>query len=476
MDQAHTDFERYKGAKVTVMGLGTHGGGAGATKFFADLGADVTVTDLRGKRALASTLRDLDGLDVRYVLGRHIKRDFESADLVLVNPAVPDDSPYVRAAQKAGVHTDTALNFFMKNCPCPVIGVTGTNGKSTTTTLLGDMLRCAGINARVGGNLGGDVLNWLFELQKDDLVVLEMSSFQLKALDADAPSPQTAVLTNFAPNHLDRHVTLDDYYRSKARIFGGAHPAKRLVVNANDPTIAKWVRSFGGDCLLYDAYRDRPTGLTVDKGWVQYDYKGLSGRLFPVADVGLTGEFNLENAMAAAGAALLEGCSPKAIQTAVQNFRGLPHRLEFVGKWRDVSVYNDSKSTNPTSTLRAIDAVAGPVIVVIGGSDKDLGLEEFAAELCRCAKAVVCYGEGGNRAFRAMAETRGTAPQPLLLWKKPFEESVERALSMASPGDTVLLSPAFASFDQFSSFEARGDAFRTTVEAWGRRGERPETR
>jgi len=467
-----TGLGRYKDARVTIMGLGLHGGGLGATRFFSTLGARVTVTDLKGKRALAPSLKALEDLDVTYVLGRHVKRHFEDADMVLVNPAVPENSPYLLAARNAGVKTDSVLNFFLKHCPCRVIGITGSNGKSTTTALLGEMLRSEGLKPYVGGNLGGDILHWLFELESEDLAILEISSFQLKALDPDTRSPDIAVLTNLAPNHLDRHGTIEDYYQSKARIFGGEQPSRRVVVNSADKEVMKLVAGFGGDQLPFNAYRKLDQGLWVQDGIVTYRYKGLHGRLFTVSDLRLHGRFNLENAMAAAGAALLEGCSPRAIQRAVQSFKGLAHRLTIVGKWREITVYNDSKSTNPASTLEAMDSLPSPVLVILGGSDKELDLSHLADEMCRRAKAVICYGEVGNKIYRAIAERRGTDGRPLLLWAKPFEKAVDRALSMAAPGDHVLLSPAFASFDQFQSFEERGEAFTRLARAWGERGER----
>ncbi|MBN2490491.1 MAG: UDP-N-acetylmuramoyl-L-alanine--D-glutamate ligase [Planctomycetes bacterium] len=465
-------LERYKAARVTVMGLGVHGGGVGAARFFAGLGARVTVSDLKGKRALAASLAELADLDLELALGRHVRRHFEQADVVVVNPAVPEDSPYVAAARAAGAEIESALNLFLRLCPARVIGVTGSNGKSTTTALLGEMLQSAGLRPRVGGNLGGDILHWLHGLTEQDLVVLEMSSFQLKALQPDTPSPETAVITSLAPNHLDRHGTLEDYYRSKARIFGGRRPARRVVANAADSEVVQLVSGFAGDCLPFDAHHRRPLGIGVEGGWATYRYKGLEGRLFALPDLVLPGKFNLGNAMAAAGAALLEGCSPRAIQRAVQGFRGLRHRLEYVGKWREICVYNDSKSTTPASTMEAIAALPSPVLVIVGGSEKDLDLGELARVLCRRVKGVVCYGEAGNRVFRALAETRDTGDQPLLARVKPFQAAVERTLSLASPGDQVLLSPGFASFDQFSSFEERGEAFVRLVHAWAEKGER----
>ncbi len=463
--------EKFKDARVTIMGLGLHGGGVGATRFFSDLGARVTVTDLRGKRILSPSLKLLEDLDIEYVLGRHIKRHFEGADMVVVNPAVPDDSPYVQAARSAGIRIESVLNFFLNHCPCRVIGVTGSNGKSTTVKLLDQMLRQEGLKPYVGGNLGGDILNWLFELKPEDLVVLEVSSFQLKALQETTPSPRISVLTNLAPNHLDRHGTLEDYYASKARIFGGMNPPRHGVVNAADPEVQRLVSEYSGECLPFDAYHRLENGLWVKDRWVCFRYKGLEGRLFSLSDLKLPGKFNLENAMAAAGAALLEGCSPSAIRKAVQNFVGLSHRLEYVGKWREIAVFNDSKSTNPTSTIRAVEALPSPVLVILGGSDKNLDLEDLAREMCQRAKAVICYGQAGNRIYRAIAEMRGTDEKPLLLWVKPFDRAVDRALVMAAPGDHVVLSPAFASFDQFHSFEERGEVFVGQVQTWGEKGE-----
>jgi len=465
-------LERLEGAKVTIMGLGLHGGGVGAARFFAGLGAEVTVTDLRGKRALAPSIDALADLNLEYVLGRHVKRSFEGADMVVVNPAVPEDSSYLRAARKAGVKIESVLNFFLRRCPARVIGVTGSNGKSTTTTLLGEMLRAAGVRPYVGGNLGGDILHWLPDLAPEDRVVLELSSFQLAALDPDTPAPTTAVNTNLAPNHLDRHGTLDGYYGAKMRIFGGERPARRVVVNAGDRELVKRAARFGGDILPFNTVRGADSGVRIEGGWVSYRYKTESERLFPVSELNLHGKFNLENAMAAAAAAVLEGCSPTAIRRAAQSFIGLPHRLQTVGTWREVSVYNDSKSTNPASTLRAVEVMPSPLLVIVGGSDKSLDLDELARELCARVKGVICYGEVGNRIFRALAEERDTSTQPLISWDRPFEKAVERALSMAAPGDHVLLSPAFASFDQFKSFEERGETFTRLAKGWGERGER----
>ena len=401
-----------RGRRVTVMGLGAFGGGEGLVRYLAGEGAIVTVTD-RGPGV------PLAGVPATYHFNGHRPEHFE--DLVFVNPAVPDDSPWLD-----GRDLETEINLFFKRCPARrIVGVTGSAGKTTTTLLIAACLRAAGERVWAGGNTGGSLLLNLHEMRPDDIVVLELSSFQLERLRPLERSPHGAVITNLSPNHLDRHGTMDAYRRAKETLVDFQRAGDFAVVNE---------RGF--------ATRGRRIAFTPVE---------IPGRR-------LLGRHNLLN-MAAAAATVEALLGPRDVRDALAAFPPVEHRLEWIRRLRAVDYFNDSKATTPDSTIRAMDALDGPIVLIAGGSDKGVGFDSLGDAIARRARAVVLMGRTAPAIESAVrARTR-------VIRAASMHEAVRAAAAAAEPSDRVLLSPACASYDMYRNFVERGRAFKEAVAA-----------
>lgn len=394
------------------MGLGAFGGGEGLVRYLAGEGAIVTVTDRGAGTALP-------GVPATFHFGGHRPEHF--GDLVFVNPAVPDDSPFL-----AGRDLDTEINLFIKRCPARrIVGVTGSAGKTTTTHLIGACLRDAGERVWVGGNTGGSLLLSLSEVREDDIVVLELSSFQLERIRPLEWSPRVAVVTNLAPNHLDRHGSMEAYRRAKETIADFQREGDVAVVN--EPGFATRGRRVG------------------------FDPVEIPGRL-------LLGRHNLSN-MAAASAAVEALLGPRDLRGTLASFPPVEHRLEWIARRRAVDYYNDSKATTPEATIASLDALDGPVVLIAGGSDKGVGFDALGDAIARRARAVVLTGPTAPAIEAAVgARTR-------VVRAADMGEAVRAAAASAEPGDRILLSPACASYDRYRNFVERGRAFKEAVAA-----------
>lgn len=456
---------RFAGKKVTVMGLGLFGGGVGVARFLVKQGAQVTITDLRPPSQLAESIQALSSLPLTFHLGGHTDTDFTNADLVVVNPAVPLDSPYLEAARKAGVPLDSEMNIFLSLCRAKIIGVTGTNGKTTTTALIGEMLATQARRVWVGGNIGVSLLDQVEEMKEDDVVVLEMSSFQLDMLDWVGISPTTSVVTNISENHLDRHGTMARYIAAKQKIFAFQRKNELTVLNHDDPEVATWANVCPGRVAFFSRKERVRSGAFVqgDTYWL-----AESGEEIAVCRLGealIPGWFNQENILAAICAAAEHGARPAEMARAIRSFRGVEHRLELVAEIGGVRYYNDSIATNPKSTMAALDALEGRIILIAGGYDKKLSLAEVARVIARRCKAVVLAGETAPTLAALIEAEPGACPVSLC---KTFDDAVATAHDLAQQGDTVLLSPACASFDMFRNFAERGRRFKELVQTFAR--------
>lgn len=441
----------FKGKKVLVVGLGLFGGGVGAVRFFLRKGAQVTVTDLKPEEELREAVDALSGLPVRFVLGGHEVKDFVSSDLVVPGPAVPPDSPYLKAAEDAGVPIIWRDNLIFLLCRSRIVGVTGSNGKSTTTALLGEILRIKDPRVLVGGNLGGSLLDEVESLPQDVPLVLELSSFQLESLKHIRRSPQVAVVLNLSPDHLDRHKTFEAYLDAKRNIVRFQGPDDLAVLNRDDPLVWSWADESEGRVVGFSARGE------VEGVFLRGDEVLAEGRfLFKRDDLHLPGLHNLYNAMAASAAALALGAGPEVVREGVRRFRGLEHRLEFVREVGGVRYYNDSKATTPEATVAALRAFEGNVVLIAGGYDKGLPLEKLADEISSRTKMVLLLGGTGLKLAELI---RG----PRLKLCSSLEEALEEASRSAVPGDVVLLSPASASYDMFRNYEERGKKFKELV-------------
>lgn len=455
----------FRGRRATVMGLGAFGGGEAAARFLAARGAHVIVTDLKPAEQLqpaTQRLADLPG--ITYRLGGHDERDFIDTDLLVVSPAVPRDSPYLLKAVAAGIPVTSEMNLFWQHNRGRVVGVTGTNGKSTTTTLIHSMLHEAGVPCRVGGNIGVSLLPEVEQIKPDEWVVLELSSFQLADLDALQRSPQVAVVTNFSPNHLDRHASLDEYRHAKQTVLRWQDINDTAILNAADSGVSTWptraARLFFGDGAGNDT---DGRSLEVTPEGVHGTVAGHTIAIDLRDHLSLRGRHNRLNVAAAALAASVCGAEPDAIAAAVRDFRGLPHRLQYIGQVRGRWFYNDSKATTPEAAIAAIAAFdrGEPLVLLAGGSNKHVDLTGFAAAIARRVKAAALLGE---TAPQLAAAIQSAAERPIHLHSPAtFREAFDWAVDQSLPGDTILLSPGCASYGWFANYEDRGNQFAALV-------------
>jgi UDP-N-acetylmuramoylalanine--D-glutamate ligase len=460
------DPNALRGRRVLVMGLGLLGGGVAAVRYAVEHGAaEVVATDLRSAEVLAPSLARLDGLSIRYVLGRHDTADFERADVVVRNPGVRRDSPYLAAAQAAGARVEMEIAWFFRACTGKIAGVTGTRGKTTTTLLLHAILAAGGLDPLLGGNLGGiETLSLLPQLTPERWVVLELGNFMLEGLHDVRRSPHLAIFTNLLPDHLNAYDSMDDYGAAKSSIFRYQGPNDLALFNAdNDYTRRYSSEAPAGSVWLY----------SPEAGEAQRRDDSAARRPFSyVDDIRLRGAHNLGNVQAATLAAELVGVDPGAIHEAVRGFTGVPHRLEVVRVLDGVTYVNDSASTAPVAGVAALRSFAEPIVLIAGGNSKDLDPSEYAEAVAARVKRVALLKGSATDAFadsiRAAAARQGR-PHPVAGTYDDLAAALHEAQAAAEPGDVVLLSPGFTSFGMFLNEFDRGDQFRALVQALAER-------
>jgi UDP-N-acetylmuramoylalanine--D-glutamate ligase len=420
--------------RVVVMGLGRFGGGAAAVRWFRERGHPVLVTDPGDEKKLARSLEEIAPLGAEVRLGPHEEADFDAADVVVVNPAVPFDHPLVQRARARRKEVVTELGLTLRLLKGPIVGVTGTKGKSTTASLLAAMLEASGRKVALGGNIGRPLLNVAERLAPGTVAVLEISSFQLAWLEHDDVAFDAAIVTNVAGDHLDRHPTFGHYAGSKRRLVEAVRPGGAVILREEDEVCRSFAAHTRGRVVWFGEGRPAPVAL--------------DGLL-------LAGRHNQWNAAAAAHAALAAGATPEGCRAAIREFRPLRHRLEVLATNGTVSFVDDSIATTPEAAEAAVGAFSRPVILLTGGRDKGLDWAPLVRAADR-AKAVIAYGETGPALHRKI---------PSAQLRPGFDAAVRHALEIARPGDVVLLSPGFASYDEFPGFDARGDRFRELVGA-----------
>lgn len=467
------------GKKVLVMGLGRFGGGVDVVQYAARSGACVVVTDKATPEKLQDSLEQVSGLPgVEFHLGRHEAADFATADLVIANPAVPPNSEFLEIARRHHRTITSQVGLFFQSCPAPIIGITGANGKSTTTTLTAHLLDRAQAPASqrsyekvwLSGNIGDrPLLTILDQIRPRDLVVLEISSFQVEQLMAVGKGPNVALLTNLTPNHLDRYGTFEAYCAAKEGLFQfqplNARTPAVSIFNAEDRIAASW----------FEKYRGQPGRkcLTFNADDVSEEMR------FAYA---LPGRANRSNLAAAMAIARCFGVSDESIQSCLPDFKALPHRLELVAEASGIRWYNDSKATTPEGTMVALSAFECPKILIAGGYDKHTPFDELGRRIVSDTKATILIGQTADMiaaAIRAAGKKRGHSPFspegclpgqskgekvecplfPDVHRAGSLAEAVELAHRLAVPGDVVLLSPACASYDMFENYQQRGRMF-----------------
>ncbi|WP_238613396.1 UDP-N-acetylmuramoyl-L-alanine--D-glutamate ligase [Candidatus Oscillochloris fontis] len=461
------------GQSVLVMGLGVHGGGLGVARWLLAQGARVTVTDMATPEALAVPVAHLNaaaaqlGTEVHYTLGEHHAEDFINSDMVVVNPAVRPTSPWLKLCQDLGVPIETEMTLFFRACPGPILGVTGTKGKTTTSLMLAAMLREAYPDTLAAGNLRVSALEALPNLTPETPVVLELSSFQLERIGAVGLSPRFSLITNLSGDHINWHGSFGAYAQAKRQIFAHQHSDGVVVLPATDvgPESLIWplAEGYAGRMIVYDAHPGAPTEAHIDAAG---NLRLGALTLAHCDDIHLAGMHNRSNALAAAALAYSFGVSAAQIARALCGFMGVEHRLERVRELDGVIYVNDTTATNPAATLAALEAITTPIILIAGGADKELAFADLGAAIARRVKALVLLeGSATPRLHAAIAHAALLNPHDIHGPYADFQQAIAVARGLAEVGDTVLLSPGCASFGMFRNEFHRGEEFRRIVQA-----------
>lgn len=441
------------GKRVLVVGAGKSG--LAAARFLLAKGAHVVLTDNRPADRLDLPADPaLAGLEYR--LGRY-PGIAEGWDLVVTSPGVPPEIPPLGEARRAGIPVTGEFELAMRFARGPVIAITGTNGKTTTTTLTGRIFREAGYPTLVAGNIGLPLTNEVENMAADGVIVVEASSFQLET--AATFRPKVAVILNITPDHLDRHKTMQRYTEAKAAVFANQTAEDWTILNRDDGMAASLAARTGGRVIFFSRKHILDQGVFVRDGMITVRDSGRPQAILPAGDLLLPGPHNLENALAAVAAAWVMGVPPVSMARTLAEFPGVPHRLELVAEIRGVRYVNDSKGTNPEAAEKALQAYAGPIILIAGGRNKGNRFDGFAGQIKKRVRKLIVMGESAGEIAAAAREAGFTDIEPA----DDLPGAVRLAHRAARPGEVVLLSPACASWDMFESFEERGDLFRVTV-------------
>lgn len=475
--------------RALIVGLAREG--TALARFLVGRGVQVIVTDIRTAGQLAHAKAALESLPVQYSLGGHPLSLLDGVDIVFASPGVPKGIPLLAEAERRGLVLSSESRLFTHLCPAPVVGITGSSGKTTTTTLVGDMLRAAGKQVWVGGNIGRPLLGHLDEIDSDHVVVMELSSFQLgyfgphvrqgkgaltrkpgveELFEPAGWSPHIAALLNITPNHLDRHLTMQAYVDAKSNILNHQRPGDTAVVGLDSP-LARQVANAAHleqRMVWFSLEQEVEDGGFLRREDIIVRLKGDEERICRTADLKLLGRHNVANVLSACTIAALAGAPPEAIRQVATGFSGVEHRLEKVLDRHGVRWYNDSIATSPERTAAALQAFDAPIILLVGGRDKHLPWNEVASLSRDRARHVILFGEAAGIVEKAMREAGISSNTACQLHRADdLERAVLLADHLASNGDVVLLSPGCTSFDSYQDFVARGEHFRELVKALG---------
>ncbi|OLB33903.1 MAG: UDP-N-acetylmuramoylalanine--D-glutamate ligase [Acidobacteria bacterium 13_2_20CM_57_17] len=441
-----------RGKRLLVVGLARTG--VATALFCAERGAKVTATDARSENEIGDTIAPLRAAGVSLELGDHRENSFLEQDLIVPSPGVPADAPLLQAARAKGVTIWSEVELADRFLRGRLIGITGSNGKTTTTSLIDHILKNAGFSTILAGNIGTPLIARVDQTNGDSITVAELSSFQLELIETLRPN--ISVFLNLTPDHLDRHHTLEAYGRAKARIFENQTEADSAVLNADDPATTPLAPT-KPQVYWFSRKQRVAQGAFVRGNEIVFRRDGQEEAVLHLKDIPLAGGHNVENVLAAVAAARLVGAQAEAIARGIRSFAGVEHRLEFVAEIVGVRYYNDSKATNVDATLKALDAFPGRILIVLGGKDKGSDYTVLQKPLREKAILALLIGAAAEKIENQITgsvaiERAGT-----------IERAVEIASLAARPGDVVLLAPACASFDQFQNYEHRGRVFKDLV-------------
>lgn len=447
------DVTRLRQSKVSVIGAARSG--VAAAKLLQQNGATVFVSDREHEAKLAPHLPQLRAAGIAYELGGHTDRVYDCS-LMVISPGVPSTAPVVLEAQRRGIKVVSELELASWFCKAPIVAITGSNGKTTTTTLLGRILFDAKKKHVVAGNIGTAFSAVVLELAETDVAVLEVSSFQLD--HCETFRPKIAVILNITPDHMDRYGnSMERYAASKARIFMNQTADDLLIYDVDDEWTAKTVRQAKSRTLGFSVQKQLVEGAFVEEGELVTILEGTKSQVIPTNEISIRGVHNVYNAMAATLAGQLLGVRAASIRATLKNFKGVEHRLEYVREFEGVKYFNDSKATNVDSVRYALQAFHEPIVILLGGRDKGNDYSKLRELVKKHVRAIVAIGESAEKVEKAFAEIKPTVRA------SSMPEAVATARRLAQPGDVVLLSPACASFDWFENYEHRGRVFKELV-------------
>jgi UDP-N-acetylmuramoylalanine--D-glutamate ligase len=446
-----------KDKRVLVVGLGKSG--VASALFLKAHGARVTVSDTKSGDELRNEIPVLLDHGITVETGGHGERTFRGQDLIVVSPGVPVDAPLLAQARSLGEPVIGEIELAAQFLPGPIVAITGSNGKTTTTTLAGEILAAGGLSTLVGGNIGTPAISLAERAKPETVIVLEVSSFQLETIQTFRP--KVAVVLNVTPDHLDRHRTFEAYADAKARMFENQQASDFAVLNGDDPTCVAMAARTRGQMFWFSRQKEVKQGAWVREGNILFrgapgHHKEAQSEIMLVSEVPLKGAHNLENVLAAACVGALMGCTLRIIRQAVRDFKAVEHRLEFVATIRGVDYYNDSKATNVDATIKALESFPANIHLILGGKDKGSDYSVLNDLLRQRVKRVYTIGAAAGK---IELQIKGVE----VVHAETLENALRKANAVAEPGDVVLLAPACASFDQFKNYEQRGQVFKEIV-------------
>lgn len=483
-----TNPQALRGLKATIIGAAREG--TALARYLALCGAYVTLSDNKPAQTFGDRLAGLEELGVRLVLGAQPAELLSDTDVLFLSPGVPPTARIVQLARERGMAISSEPRLFTQLCAAPVVGITGSSGKTTTTTLAGQMYAADGRRTWVGGNIGQPLIERLAEDEPPDVAVMELSSFQLelfsptyqgegveerrsqasRVISLDGWSPHIAAVTNITPNHLDRHPSMEDYVRCKSYILAYQRPDDWAVLNLDDAVTRGLATRTVGRVLYFSLERPVDEGAFLRDADLVLRFGGRERVLCQRGELKLRGRHNVANVLCAACCAAAGDVGPDAMHAVATTFRGVAHRLEVVRVWRDVTFVNDSIATSPERAIAALRAYSEPLVLLAGGRDKHLPWDEWADLVLERVRVVVAFGEAVPIIERALQEARdrhggSSSAKTELYCVASLEEAVKLAANLAQPGEVVLLSPGGTSFDAFADFEERGRRFAEWVAA-----------
>ena len=446
-----------RGRKVAVIGMGVSN--IPLIKMLLRAGIPVTVRDKAPRERLGEQAQELESLGARLILGKDYLQDL-TEDLIFRTPGLSPNTPELAEAVGRGATLSSEMEVFFQTCPSCLVGVTGSDGKTTTTTILAEFLKEAGKNVYVGGNIGKPLLPDVADMVEEDYAVLELSSFQLMTMEQ---SPHIAVVTNVSPNHLDYHHTMEEYVQAKKNIFLHQGPEDRLILNYDNPGARAMAKEAVCPVTWFSRKEHLEEGVYLRDGAIWLSNQQENREVLPLELIQLPGEHNVENYMAAIAA--VDGIVPdKCVRAVAQRFKGVEHRIEFVRELDGVRYYNDSIGTSPTRTTACLESFPQKVILIAGGYDKGVPFTQLGMEIVERVKTLVLTGDTAPAIRQAVEAAPGYGPHtPDILMAGDLAGALKEARAAAQPGDVVVLSPACAAFDRFKNFMERGKVFKRLV-------------